>query len=752
MDDIDWEYEAPRFVDFEANEHLQDNVDEYFNRNHESNSFQEEFVDCKDKIEEEPFKENQPSAVHFEDVKSSPAANAQDPLSSFPQTPSRETYGVKTPSRVLRSSVKKAKVVSSTSSVCDYPKTSPKVASSVEKIKRKSRTNIMTPSRLASWNASKAKFSHGKTDATNKKTAGRRSHVCSDATNSSSAPPAKKVKKNPSNVQLTSLKSGIPHSHSSRERHPTSEEQKLAEIKKMREKAKQVKEERKEVIKKLERQSASSQLNGGNKSHVTKTKEFHFKTDERAAKTHSMQTRSDADQPSDFQKKLRKYAPSPVKKSKTTVVKPFNLSSKRKHHEETASTSVPFVPMAKAIIDFHSRTPQRYRIAKSKSFTKQPVKPLHTTIPKTPNITKPKHRPVTVMSAAEREELEIEEMKQHQFKAHPVSSAVFNAPEPAAKVEKKLPTVPVEFHLSSGNHSAQPEPEVIKPQPFKAQPVPHFLYEKPGEKKKRSVEVTVPMSPAFALKKRLKTKVVADELNTEPVSFYHPAPDSANVFKPKIKSNHTEPEPFSFDVRDKVRFSKKDDKIKEFQEKEAVSVNFKAQGMPLFESPASSLPPKQTKKATKVEPFHLRAGERVALRVNEWEKQVEEEVKDMREKANFKANTDYKKVIDGKPWEPKLGQRPLTKAHNVVLHSQIRAKEREEFDKKIEDEMKEKENVLSKDKQRLEQIERKETIELRKNLVHKAQDIHKFKNVQVTKSKKPLTIPESPKFSTRFTK
>ena len=89
---------------------------------------------------------------------------------------------------------------------------------------------------------------------------------------------------------------------------------------------------------------------------------------------------------------------------------------------------------------------------------------------------------------------------------------------------------------------------------------------------------------------------------------------------------------------------------------------------------------------------------------------------------------------------------------NVVLRSEMRAKEREVYERRCQDEIKEKENVIKEDEMRQAQVEKKEVMLLRKSMVHRAQEIHKYKGVKVTKSSKPLTLPESPKFSTRFNK
>ena len=784
MDNVNWEYKAPKFIDFEANEHLCKNNDEFFDITHES--------------EELDFNVDNEQATTVEKNIKTPDHQVKDSLF---QTPSRETYGVKTPSRVLRSCLQKETGPSNlidvgnlNKSECeilptaiDHTKdniclssetpskkkcvmiTPSRVLRSSSKLKTQSNSvkvleeidkdlnkenksgvlsNVITPSRYASWKNNKVAFSTGKTfGSDSKKKPSYRKKINQLAkTEPTCDPPKKKLKKETPNRKTTVLNENILQSHKSHKRHLTSEKDQLQNIKKLCTTGNNIKEDKKQ-LKKLQHSTPSC-----SSKQVTQTKEFHFKTDERASKTHNMSTRSDVFEKNNFQDVLRKYAPSPIKKSRTTVVKPFNLT-KRKRSDDIPKTGN-FVPMAKAILDFQSRTPTRFRKNNSQLEAK-PCKPLRATIPKTPNISKTKSRPVSVMSAQEKENLEVEEMKKHQFKAKPLSSSLLSAPEHIKKVEKKPVTIPVEFHLSSNSHKNIEKPEVEKPKPFAAQPIPNFVFEKPAGKKKRPTEVTVPMSPAFALKSRLRPKKSEVDANSEsqPQKFYHPPPNPSHAFKPKkLHSTSTIPQPFSFHVRDMQKLAKKQEKTKEILEKESACSTFKAQPMPLPPSPGTLLPPKQTKEPTKAEPFKLKTDERAALRVEEWEKQLECDLKAMREKASFKANQNYEKIVKGKPWEPKLEHKPPTEPMKVVLRSELRAKEREEFDKRLHDEMMEKERVLEEERLRQEAASRQEVEELRKNQVHKAQEIHKFKGVKVVKSSKQLTMPESPKFSTRFNK
>lgn len=53
-------------------------------------------------------------------------------------------------------------------------------------------------------------------------------------------------------------------------------------------------------------------------------------------------------------------------------------------------------------------------------------------------------------------------------------------------------------------------------------------------------------------------------------------------------------------------------------------------------------------------------------------------------------------------------------------------------------------------RQQEEEQQKEELARLRKELVHKANPIRKYAAVEVKSSELPLTVPVSPKFSTRF--
>ena len=217
-------------------------------------------------------------------------------------------------------------------------------------------------------------------------------------------------------------------------------------------------------------------------SALTKAEEFKFATDSRI-KTHSMETRNDADG-KDFVGSLRsnsKAESNKVDKPKVTLPQPFKLHERKRKRtvEETHSMepNCKFTSMAEQVNKFASKTPDRFR-AHSKKDEHIPKpgpqrEPLKLTHPKTPNFqTKTRHRPNTAISQAELEEQEVEEMKNYEFHAKPFSK----------KIQEGV----------CG----------LKPQP-----------ERP---------VTMPESPAFALKDRVRPpRPLSPEFKVSLFNFYH---------------------------------------------------------------------------------------------------------------------------------------------------------------------------------------------------------------------------------------
>ncbi|XP_069035630.1 targeting protein for Xklp2 isoform X2 [Lepisosteus oculatus] len=486
--------------------------------------------------------------------------------------------------------------------------------------------------------------------------------------------------------------------------------------------------------------------------------DFHFRTDDRI-KPHGDHQSDTSYKEVDFAAQLRKHPPSPAKVSKGhTIPKPFNLSSgtKRKF-EETA-----YVPMAQQIEQFQKRTPARYHLRSRQKEEKgpSPVKniKLKITDPKTPQLlTRKRTRPLFVKSTAEIEAEEIEQIHQFKFKALELNRKVLDGALVPKKPPVKESTQPIGFDLEIEKRlqerEASKKPEAQDEYTFHSRPLPvKILEDVVGVPEKKHLPPTVPQSPAFALKNRVRIETRKEEEKECPVIKAHPMPHFGLPFQPKpLENKHVEVCPFSFDARERERLALKEKKLEELRHEEVP--NFKAQPLPDFSE--VHLPEKKVAEATKVQPFKLLIDERGAKKTEHWEQALKEELRQQAEAASFRARPNT--VTHKEPFVPKKENRPTTEAlsNSVVtegfqLSTERRAKERMEFDHIVAE--KERQRALKEEEERREQEEKakEEISRLRQEQVHKAQPVRRYKPLELKKSEVSLTVPQSPNFSDRF--
>ncbi|XP_019654214.2 targeting protein for Xklp2 isoform X1 [Ailuropoda melanoleuca] len=486
-------------------------------------------------------------------------------------------------------------------------------------------------------------------------------------------------------------------------------------------------------------------------SQVTKSVDFHFRTDERI-KQHPKNQEEYKEV--NFTSELRKHPPSPARVTKgCTIIKPFNLSQgKKRTFDETAST---YVPLAQQVEAFHKRTPNRYHLRSKKDDTLLPSKSAVVKIsrdPQTPVLqTKQRTRPVTCKSAADQEAEELEKLQQYKFKARELDPRILEGgPILPKKPPVKPPTQPIGFDLEIEKRIQERESKKKSEDEhfeFHSRPCPtKILEDVVGVPEKKVLPITVPKSPAFALKNRIRMPTKEDEEEEEPVVIRaQPVPHYGVPFKPQIPEIRTvELCPFSFDSRDKERQLQKEKKIKELQKGEVPK--FKALPLPHFDT--INLPEKKVKNTTQIEPFCLETDRRGALKAQTWKHQLEEELKQQREAACFKARPNT--VISQEPFVPKKEKKSVAVQEPFQLATEKRAKERQELEKRMAEVEAQKVQQLEEARHQEEEQQREELARLRKELVHKANPIRKYQGVEVKSSDQPLTVPVSPKFSTRF--
>ncbi|XP_004393084.1 PREDICTED: targeting protein for Xklp2 isoform X1 [Odobenus rosmarus divergens] len=494
-------------------------------------------------------------------------------------------------------------------------------------------------------------------------------------------------------------------------------------------------------------------------SQVTKSVDFHFRTDERI-KQHPKNQEEYKEV--NFTSELRKHPPSPARVTKgCTIIKPFNLSQgKKRTFDETAST---YVPLAQQVEAFHKRTPNRYHLrSKKDDISLLPSKSAVVKIsrdPQTPVLqTKQRTRPVTCKSAADQEAEELEKLQQYKFKARDLDPRILEGgPILPKKPPVKPPTQPIGFDLEIEKRIQERESKKKSEDEhfeFHSRPCPtKILEDVVGVPEKKVLPITVPKSPAFALKNRIRMPTKEDEEEEEPVVIRaQPVPHYGVPFKPQIPEARTvEICPFSFDSRDKERQLQKEKKIKELQKGEVPK--FKALPLPHFDT--INLPEKKVKNTTQTEPFCLETDRRGALKAQTWKHQLEEELKQQREAACFKARPNT--VMSQEPFVPKKEKKSVAEGLSgslvqepFQLATEKRAKERQELEKRMAEVEAQKVQQLEEARHQEEEQQREELARLRKELVHKANPIRKYQGVEVKSSDQPLTVPVSPKFSTRF--
>ncbi|XP_074461871.1 targeting protein for Xklp2 isoform X4 [Larus michahellis] len=487
---------------------------------------------------------------------------------------------------------------------------------------------------------------------------------------------------------------------------------------------------------------------------VTKPVDFHFCTESRI-KQHVESQPGNEYKELDFAAVLRKHPPSPGRMPKgPTVPKPFNLSqgNKRKLEETTSE----YVSLAEQVEAFQKRTPSRYHLRSRKS-DEGPVPgkvvKARITNPKTPVLlTKQRFRPATCKTTAELEAEELEKIQQYKFKARELDHKIF---EGGPLLPKKPPvkelTQPIGFELEIEKRIQERESKKQQEEEhfeFHSRPCPTKILEDiVGVPEKKALPVTVPKSPVFTLKSRTRASGRDEEKEKEvvPVIKANPMPHYGVPFKPKMpEQRHVEVCPFSFDARDRERQIQKEKKIEEMQKEEVPK--FKALPLPYFDH--VKLPEKKVKNPTQPEPFNLQVDERGAAKLQSWKQQLKEDLKRQKEAACFKARPNT--VVYQEPFVPKRENTLLSVPESFELATEKRAKERQEFEKRLAHIEAMKERHQEQFRQQQEEREKEEVAKLRQELVHKANPIRKYRSVEVKPSDQPLTMPKSPNFSDRF--
>ncbi|XP_043602921.1 targeting protein for Xklp2-like [Bombus pyrosoma] len=441
-----------------------------------------------------------------------------------------------------------------------------------------------------------------------------------------------------------------------------------------------------------------------------------------------------------------------------------------------------FVSLAEAISKFQNGTPQRFRTLSNKDMKPGPLmklkrSPLKLTYPVSPALRcKQRRRRGNILSQQEREELEVEEMKKHQIKANPVPINILKGPSVLKKVPKKPTTVTEEFHLTQSKrtrHTAGPslnlQQNTNATEHKKVVPITHSTSSSSISSKKENpcVEVVADntkdtkfnsntRNKEFQMRKDEKLKNLhTQEVNKVKTEFHaRPAPKflkPTNTVKEQSSKRRTIATcPFSFEERNKFLAKKKEEFIKQLEEQDKKVRVFHANPVPNFKPVViHGLSKDNIRSKDKVCGSKELGNRQIKSYRNQENKQpniMNNTLTDISTRKKEIINRTSTSLIDTK--NKKLNN-VQNKVDKVELNTMKRVQKRNEFDDKIKKreqefgakKMQEEKNKLLKEKM--------ERAELRKMAEVKARPMPIYKPINIVKSTKPITNPQSPALGIR---
>lgn len=393
-----------------------------------------------------------------------------------------------------------------------------------------------------------------------------------------------------------------------------------------------------------------------------------------------------------------------------------------------------FMSLAEQVQHFHKDTPDRFRSRPKKPYRPEPILPRHSVVPKTPNLTtKFRSRPSYFPNEKEREDQELEEIKKHQIKAHPINEKILKGPCLNLKkvIEKKPQTVPEPFHLTEVKKKEPPAQEVFH---FKAQPVPLTILQRPvGIPPKKVSKPTTPQTPHIKVPVRLRVEAKSSSLDESNAS--------SQLFSPP---RNTRIQPFSFDEKMKEMLRRKEETIKKIiEEEKKIHNSFKAHPMPAYKDKLDkSVKQEKTIHRIEPQPFNLTQPKE--------RKPVEEEMKPIRT-TPFKATPAT--VIKKKPFVPVKPKHEILTPGDFYLNTEKRAMERQKFDEMIKKREEEHAEILKKRQEEEEKLAQQQYLEDRKKAEFRATPVPRPKPFEIHGADPTkLTMPHSPAFTVKKTK
>lgn len=361
---------------------------------------------------------------------------------------------------------------------------------------------------------------------------------------------------------------------------------------------------------------------------------------------------------------------------------------------------------------------------------------LHTTVPKSPKLTKPQPRNQTVKSSAERED---EMMQQIQpFKAKPVNHTIMasRGQYGVPKIPKKVLTEPQEFTFISESRLRN-DPSDAAGEEY-AKPAPRST----------TASLTVPQSPALRTRSRARpAPPVEEEVHVTFQANPMPEYDDMCGLQPVERKELTRPEPFSFDAKDQRRRVEHAQLVERAhaEELDRTRTCFVANSLP-SDSP-DQLPRQNKRKRTEPQEFNLESVKRSEAKQQDIKDKMEQEQQEEQAARVFRARPCT--VTEEAPFSTRSSAKPLTEIEAFQMSSESRGNQRALYDA----ERKEREATMEHEKAQAQaEMARQEEIEvrdMRARRTFRATGIPNYKTLAIQPSSKTLTEPRTPNFSQR---
>ncbi|KAK0093889.1 hypothetical protein PV326_012395 [Microctonus aethiopoides] len=236
-----------------------------------------------------------------------------------------------------------------------------------------------------------------------------------------------------------------------------------------------------------------------------------------------------------------------------------------------------YISLAEAVSTFQRSTPTRFHTVSSKppgpiQRIKQQTVITKNTIPISPALkSKTRTRRNAALSQAERENIEIENMRKHQIHANPVRQEILAAPETLKAVPKKPITVPRPFKLSGKPKSTTKPTSVPSSASSSASTAHHHHHHH------HHMLINRP--------KRVMTLAPSEDSQTlesqEILNFGIPVVDKINNTRADSKKKTTRPQPFPLVERHKEFLNKKEEKLKKLQSEQAKKLKYEFHARPV---------------------------------------------------------------------------------------------------------------------------------------------------------------------------